>query len=103
VISTHGPAVFKDIVTTAGKVNLLSIHHDDALSRSNTPNDGNIMLFTTAIGSGLAFRQSLSIGKSKSPTDATLGTGNALSTSDGSEIYLIYLRLTSTSCHCSIR
>ena len=35
------------------------------------------------------------------PTDATLGTCNALATSNSSEIYLIDQRLAATSCHFS--
>lgn len=69
MISTHGPTVLKNIVAARGKVSLLSVHHDYSLSRGNTPNDGNIVLFTTAIGSSLAFCQSLGIDKSKSPVN----------------------------------
>jgi hypothetical protein len=67
VVASHSPAKVKDTVAATGIMNFLTIGQDQTLTRSDTPNKRDIVLFATASGSRLSSRQSLGIGKPKTP------------------------------------
>ena len=70
VVSLHGPGKIKDIISAFGNVNFLSIRQNNTLSRGDTPNNGNVVFFTTAIRSGLSGRQGVEVSKTESPRRA---------------------------------
>ena len=67
IISFHGPGKIKNAIATVGIVYFLSIGKDKAFTGSQTPNEGNIVFFPTAVGTSLTSCQSFRIRKPKSP------------------------------------
>jgi hypothetical protein len=69
MIPAHRPTEIKNIVSTVRVMNLLAVAQNQAFTRGDTPNDGHIMLFTTASGTSLPIVKGFGVSKTKPPDE----------------------------------
>ena len=67
VISPGRPTEIQNSSASNRMVDFFSIHRNYTLSRGNRPNNSYIVLFSTTIGSCLAFLQGRLVGKAETP------------------------------------
>lgn len=67
MVPPHCPRVLKDPGAAAGEMNLLAVLDNGALSRSDGPNEGDVMFLSTTFGSSETALQSLHVGEPKAP------------------------------------
>lgn len=67
-------------------MNFLPIRQNETLSRSDTPDEGDVVFFATAGRSGFAGREGIGVGEAEAPADAAFGVGNAFTAGDSSEV-----------------
>jgi hypothetical protein len=91
VIAAHGPGKVKDGVATAGVVDFVSVDENEALPRGNRPNERHVVFFTATSRAGLTAGESLRIGESKAPSDATFRARNAFTARYRRKVNLIRL------------
>jgi hypothetical protein len=69
MIPTHRPTEIKNIVSIVRVMDLLAVAQNQAFTRGNTPNDGHIMLFTTASGTSLPIVKGFGVCETKPPDE----------------------------------
>mmetsp|Transcript_10553 Transcript_10553/g.22787 ORF Transcript_10553/g.22787 Transcript_10553/m.22787 type:complete len:407 (+) Transcript_10553:1137-2357(+) len=86
VIPPHRPTKINHGTPRVRIMDLLPVCQNQSFSRSDTPDERDIVFFPTAGRTGFARRESVGVGKAEAPADATLGVGNAFSACDGGEV-----------------
>ena len=86
MIATHRPREVNDSRAGARIVHLLSISQYQTLSGRDGPDHGHIMLLAATGNASGAGLEGFGVGKSKTPSDATFGVGDAFTAGYGREI-----------------
>lgn len=87
VIAPHGPRKVNDGTATVTVMDFLSIRQNEAFARSDTPDQGDVVLFAAARGACFAGREGVGVGEAETPADAAFGVGDAFAAGYGGEVY----------------